>query len=340
MSTNGLTVRVLVGDVRKRLNDIQPKSINTCVTSPPYFNLRTYLPDDHPDKDCEVGLEGSPEEFINELTSIFAQVKTVLRDDGTLFMNLGDSYAGSGKGRKADGTHSEGTAPTFQSNNRGSVHGKITKTTTPNCKPKDLIGIPWSAAFAFRDDGWTLRQEIIWKKPAAFPESVTDRFTKGHEHIFFMSKNRHYYFDSEAAKEPTADGAGLRNKRTVWEVGFSGFGGQHFATFPIELILPCVTTGCPENGWVFDPFGGSGTTAIAATRNGRNAVLCELNPEYIGVMLERLLAECPNGTEIVIDHGDRTEAHIVANTVTMGGKSKSIPVRKKPLGSDDFFVFL
>lgn len=211
------------------------------------------------------------------MVEVFREVRRVLRDDGTLWLNIGDSYAGSGKGRNADGTHQEGGK---QGTNKGTVEGRLVKTSAPDCKPKDLIGIPWMLAFALRADGWYLRQEIIWHKPNPMPESVKDRCTKAHEQIFLLSKSPRYYFDTAAMQEVSVDGSGVRNRRSVWSVATRSYKGAHFATFPPALIEPCVLAGCPVGGVVLDPFGGSGTTAGVAVAHGRNAILCELNPEY------------------------------------------------------------
>lgn len=236
-------------------------------------------------KDFQIGLEETPEEFVQTLVELFREIRRVLRDDGTVWLNLGDSYAGSGKGRNADGTPNvgEGNKTCKQTTNRGSVDGALTKMkTVGDLKAKDLIGIPWMVAFALRADGWYLRQDIIWNKPNPMPESVRDRCTKAHEYIFLLSKSKSYYYDHEAIK---VDGS---NKRSVWSVVPKAFKGAHFATFPPELIEPCVLAGCPEGGTVLDPFGGSGTTAGVAYLHDRNSILCELNPEYAKLVESRI----------------------------------------------------
>ena len=182
-------VTILAGDCRETLKTLQDKSVNCCVTSPPYFGLRDYGMED------QIGLEQTPDQFVSELVEVFREVKRVLRDDGTLWLNLGDSYAGSGKGRWADGNS---YATGKQATSKGTTEGKLVKSITPDCKPKDLIGIPWRVAFALQADGWYLRQDIIWHKPNPMPESVTDRCTKAHEYIFLLSKSSKYYFDYEA----------------------------------------------------------------------------------------------------------------------------------------------
>jgi len=270
---NKVRYDVLLGDCRETLKTLPDESVNTVVTSPPYFGLRDYNQED------QIGLEPTPEEFVEALVKVFREVRRVLRDDGTVWLNLGDSYAGSGKGRNADGSHAEGGK---QGTSRGTIEGILSKTYAKNCKPKDLIGIPWMVAFALREDGWYLRQDIIWNKPNPMPESVRDRCTKAHEYIFLLSKSKSYYYDHEAVK---SEGS---NKRSVWTVPPKPFKGAHFATFPSELIEPCVLAGCPEGGTVLDPFGGSGTTAGVAYLHDRNSIICELNPEYAELVESRI----------------------------------------------------
>jgi DNA modification methylase len=304
---------VHLGDCIESMKQMPDACVNTCVTSPPYFGLRDY------GHDGQIGLEPTPDEFVSALVAVFREVKRVLRDDGTLWLNIGDSYAGSGKGRNADGTHQEGGK---QGTNKGTIVGALLKTTVPDCKPKDLIGIPWMLAFALRADGWYLRQDIIWHKPNPMPESVRDRCTKAHEYIFLLSKSPKYFFDAEAMKEPAlwahdkragkgrhiydgkrqgGEGEGqeafvsiseTRNRRSVWSVATRPYKGAHFATFPPDLIEPCILAGCPEGGTVLDPFGGSGTTAGVALKHNRNAVLCELSPEYAKLIPDRIKSIC------------------------------------------------
>ena len=305
---NKIRYDVLVGDCRETLKTLPDESVNTVVTSPPYFGLRDYNQED------QIGLEPTPEEFVQALVEVFREVRRVLRDDGTVWLNLGDSYAGSGKGRNGDGSPNV-DENAKQSTSKGTTEGvlKSMKAHQIGLKPKDLIGIPWMVAFALREDGWYLRQDIIWSKPNPMPESVTDRCTKAHEYIFLLSKSKSYYFDNEAIKEPTQGRERFgnkrskgdceqrqdnerrdmtpnwtRNRRSVWTVPPKPFKGAHFATFPPELIEPCVLAGCPVGGTVLDPFGGSGTTAGVAYRNDRNSILCELNPEYAELVESRI----------------------------------------------------
>jgi DNA modification methylase len=306
------------GDARTVLASIPDRTVQTCVTSPPYFGLRAYLPDGHPDK----GLDPTPDAYVADMVALFREVRRVLRDDGTLWLNLGDSYAGSGKGAwdiPDDEKKRRGVKESYRPN-KAIPTGKITQT---GFKPKDLIGIPWRVAFALQADGWYLRQDLIWHKPNPMPESVTDRCTKAHEYIFLMSKSPRYYFDQEAIKEPAvtedrtksswktrknseparrgdlgvsghvtrtatlASGEG-RNPRSVWTVGSRPYKGAHFATFPPDLITPCILAGAPPGGLVLDPFLGSGTTAVVAAKHGRECWGIELNAEYIELAKERL----------------------------------------------------
>jgi DNA modification methylase len=308
-----MTITVITGDCRNILKTLPDQSIHTCVTSPPYFGLRDYGMDD------QIGLEQTPEAFVAEMVAVFREVKRVLRDDGTLWLNLGDSYAGSGKGRNGDGSPNVDPL-SKQATSAGTIIGNLIKSHTPNLKPKDLIGIPWRVAFALQADGWYLRQDIIWHKPNPMPESVTDRCTKAHEYIFLLSKSPKYYFDNEAIKEPVANSSVSRlsqnnlpnqlgsdrvpfktngrmkavgntenrNKRSVWTITTKPFKGAHFATFPQDLIEPCILAGCPEGGIVLDPFGGAGTTGLVANKHKRDALLIELNADYVDIINSRV----------------------------------------------------
>lgn len=298
---------IFTGDAREVLQDLHAGFVHTCVTSPPYFGLRDY---GHGD---QIGLEQTPEAFVQELVAVFREVRRVLRDDGTLWLNLGDSYNAYNANRGASTSISDGTA--------GRDHPKHRQgLTTPTLKNKDLIGIPWRVAFALQADGWYLRQDIIWHKPNPMPESVRDRCTKAHEYIFLLSKGPRYYFDCQAIKEPAIKGAagssfnkgktaahqlgrssdkdradsGTRNRRSVWSVATRPFKGAHFATFPPDLIEPCILAGCPESGTVLDPFLGAGTTALVAANHNRNYIGIELNPEYVELAKKRL--EISGGT--------------------------------------------
>jgi len=274
----------------------------TCVTSPPYFGLRDY---GHPD---QLGLEQTPEQYIAAMVEVFRCVRDVLADDGTLWVNIGDSYAGGGGGNYSKGTRNN------SGQNITNVRNRQDWLSETGLKPKDLIGIPWMLAFALRADGWYLRQDIIWNKPNPMPESVRDRCTKAHEYIFLMSKSERYFFDSEAMREDSVKGAagssfntgktaahqlgrssdaerrddGKRNRRSVWSVATVPYKGAHFATFPPALIEPCILAGSRPGDVVLDPFMGSGTTAAVALRHGRRYVGCELNPEYLPLQQSRM----------------------------------------------------
>jgi DNA modification methylase len=301
-----LQARVLVGDAVSRLAELPDGSVRTCVTSPPYWGLRDY------GNDGQLGLESTPQEFVENLCQVFDEVRRVLADDGTLWVNLGDSYAG---GAAASGGKQRLGPNKDLDNQRNDV--KL-KKIGEGLKSKDLVGIPWRFAFAMQDRGWYLRQDIIWAKPNPMPESVTDRCTKSHEYVFLLTKNPTYYFDHEAIKEPAihandrrngkgrhtytgkrAENDGLvqqsfvtvndtRNKRSVWTVTTKGYKEAHFAVYPPELITPCVLAGSAEGDTVLDPFSGSGTTGEVALTHGRNYVGVELNPEYAALSEKRI----------------------------------------------------
>jgi DNA modification methylase len=304
-------LQILIGDCREQMRTLADGSVQTCVTSPPYFGLRDY------GVEGQLGLEPSPGDFVAAMVEVFREVRRVLADDGTLWLNLGDSYGGA----------------------------------------KQLLGVPWRVALALQDDGWCLRQDIIWHKPNPMPESVRDRCTKAHEYIFLLSKSPKYYFDAEAIAQPLADsskqrlaqanllnqrgservpgktngnmkavgprfggdkygkdtskenrtksgeewdgGVGKANKRSVWTVTTKPFKGAHFATFPPDLIEPCVLAGSRPGDIVLDPFGGSGTTAGVAIKHGRKAVLCELNPDYAALVPNRIASIVGEGWDLL-----------------------------------------
>lgn len=320
---------ILTGDALEQLRKLPPESVHTCVTSPPYYNLRDY------GAAGQIGNEASVEEYLQSLVSVFREVRRVLRADGTLWVNMGDSYA----------TRSGNQPPT---NTRNSC-GHTAKHTPRGYKYKDLIGVPWQLAFALRADGWYLRQDIIWNKSNCMPESVRDRCTKSHEYIFLLSKAERYYFDAAAISEPIAESSAKRylqnieaqkgsdrqpgktngpmkaalprfggekygnnttpeartksgkvyaptlrrNKRDVWTVSTSGFRGAHFAVFPEKLIEPCILAGSPLGGTVLDPFAGSGTTGVVAKRLRRDFIGCEVNPDYAQMAADRIAAATP-----------------------------------------------
>ncbi len=304
-----MAVNWLIGDVREKLKQLADESVHCAVTSPPYFGLRDY------GVAGQIGLEAMPAAFVEVMVEVFREVRRVLRKDGTLWLNLGDSYAGS---NQTGGTNSKETGRRQER----MIASRNTGAVPVGLKPKDLMGIPWRVAFALQADGWYLRQDIIWSKPNPMPESVTDRCTKAHEYLFLLSKSARYHYDAEAIAEPAifagkvvtlgekslsvgqanganvaASGNGLldsvtvkdtRNRRSVWEVATAPFSEAHFATFPPALIEPCIKAGCPVGGTVLDPFGGAGTTGLVADRLQRNAILIELNPEYAAMGQRRI----------------------------------------------------
>lgn len=370
--------KILQGDVRQTLAQVQDQSVQCVVTSPPYYGLRDYgtarweggddscdhtvsgwndnlKPDvNRPERDgvkrqncikCgakridnQLGLEETPEAYVANMVSVFREVRRVLKDDGTLWLNLGDSYATHAAKRSGQFGHSivNGFDDVYRTN------FKATGARSIGIKEKDLIGIPWMVAFALRADGWYLRQDIIWHKPNPMPESVKDRCTKSHEYIFLLSKSQHYYYDNESISEPITQSSierldqnldqqkgsdrvpgkkngnmkavirfsgnkygdnddpkyqtksgnvyidtGKRNKRSVWTVTTKSYHGAHFATFPMDLIEPCILAGSKVGDTILDPFNGSGTTGYVAMRKDRNYIGCELNPEYIQLSRER-----------------------------------------------------
>ena len=283
-------VTLLLGDALKQLQILPGESVHTCVTSPPYYRLRDYgVPG-------QIGMEDTPQEYIDRLVQVFREVRRVLCQDGTLWIVIGDTYAAR-------------------------------KMKQTGCKPKDMLGIPWMLALALRADGWYLRQDIIWVKPNAMPESVKNRCTRSHEYVFLLSKSPKYYFDARSIREPCSlatvedfkrrknlDNKGgkpgtfgaetrpdlyrsradyipkdfMRNRRDVWTVNTGAFPGAHFAVFPEKLIEPCILAGCPEGGTVLDPFAVSGTTGAAAKRLHRNFIGIELKPEYWEMASQRI----------------------------------------------------
>ena len=297
-----MSTTIINTDCRLALDFFVPEgSVQTCITSPPYFGLRDY------GVEGQLGLERTPEEYVSNMVEVFRGVRKALRDDGTLWLNIGDSYNAHPGQRKATDKAGE-----KQQSVRGAQAAP--SRSVDGCKPKDLIGIPWMLAFALRADGWYLRQDIIWHKPNPMPESVRDRCTKAHEYIFLLSKSERYYFDSEAMREEAVKGAagssfnkgktaehqlgrssdaervedGKRNRRSVWSVATRPYKGAHFATYPPALIEPCILAGSRPGDIVLDPFGGSGTTAQVANAHGRDCILIELNDSYIPLIQERL----------------------------------------------------
>ena len=313
-----------IGAALDILGTIPDQTFHCCVTSPPYWGLRSYLPADHPDKAKEIGLEATPEEYVENLVAVFREVRRVLRDDGTLWLVLGDSYAGSGPSgarygsrttRRRDGQGNDGKFRLSKTlADRGMSYDEKKPIPPPGLKSKDLVGIPWRVAFALQADGWWLRSDIVWAKPNPMPESVTDRPTRSHEYVFLLSKSARYAYDGDAIAEPTVSthdsGNGYerperpyhgngqpdvwkasehptRNKRSVWRVCTVPYPGSHFAAMPPKLVEPCILAGCPEGGIVLDPFLGTGTVAMVAESLGRVWYGIDLNPEYADHIAKR-----------------------------------------------------
>ncbi|MCL2380493.1 MAG: site-specific DNA-methyltransferase [Treponema sp.] len=304
--------RIIDADALEALRTLPEGIADMCVTSPPYYGLRDY------GVEGQIGMEETPDAYIHRLVEVFREVRRVLWDDGTLWVNIADAYAGSGKG---SAHYPESSNKYKQGTNKGILdQPNLPRGYVPaGCKPKDLIGIPWMLAFALRADGWYLRQDIIWHKPNPMPESVTDRCTKAHEYIFLLSKSANYYYDNEAIKEPAATHNNLirdrdssrlnntpgrkrmgglvkndyaaRNKRNVWTIATGSCKEAHFAVFPESLILPCILAGSRVGGIVLDPFIGTGTTAVVAIKTFRNYIGCEINPGYIKLAEKRIAIE-------------------------------------------------
>lgn len=299
------------GDALAVMRELPAESVQCCVTSPPYWGLRDY------GVAGQLGLEGTPEEYVAALVAVFREVRRVLHDGGTLWLNLGDSYTSGGRGGGMDGDRGE-----KQRSNQGALLGP--KRAPPGLKDKDLVGIPWRVAFALQADGWWLRSDIIWAKPNPMPESVTDRPTKAHEYLFLLSKSARYYYDADAIREPSLpvpvsainrpdwtarekDGIAResfrmdrreyhplgRNSRSVWTIATSPYPEAHFATFPPELPRRCILAGSKEGDTVLDPFAGAGTTGLVANRLGRAFIGIELNPKYVELARARLEADAP-----------------------------------------------
>jgi len=303
--------KIYQGDCLQVLKTLPSESIDCCITSPPYWGLRDY------GVEGQLGLEKTPEEYVAKMVRIYQEVKRVLKKEGTCWLNLGDSYAGSPAGNKGhiENELMKGKGDNYRDNLKIASQIKKDAFKENGLKPKDLVGIPWRVAFALQADGWWLRQDVIWHKPNPMPESVTDRCTKSHEYIFLLTKSAKYYYDNEAIKEKSngewnsAKGFSTegqrkrqgsqqnygkdenqsgRNKRSVWTITTKPYKEAHFATFPEKLIVPMVKAGCPKGGIVLDPFIGSGTTAVVARKQSRNYIGIELNPDYIKMAEKRL----------------------------------------------------
>ena len=310
--------KIYIGDCLEVLKILPDESVHCCVTSPPYYALRDYGMEE------QIGREATPKEYISRLTEVFTEVRRVLRSDGTLWLNIADTYAGKGN----QGDFVDPKNPNGRNGQSVALNYKV-----EGCKPKDMIGIPWMLAFALRDSGWYLRNDIIWMKENPMPESCKDRCSRCYEHIFLLSKSRKYFFDAKAISEPIAPATAerlkrgmkggnkygkpvpgqpqtqtinrprahgeitdsminpMRNKRDVWVVNTVPFKGGHYAAYPPKLVEPCLLAGCPEGGIVLDPFFGSGTTGMVAKQLNRHYIGIELNPEYAELAKARIGGE-------------------------------------------------
>ena len=256
---------VFQGDAEVLLKQFPSNFFRCCITSPPYWGLRDY------GTEGQIGAEEEPSDYICHLVAVFEQVYRVLTEDGTLWLNIGDSYTSGNRGYRAP-------------DKKNPVRAMSYRAKTPDgLKPKDLIGIPWRLAFALQKAGWYLRSDIIWEKPNCMPESVKDRPTRAHEYVFLFSKSLKYYYDYESVREPSG-----RNRRTIWSIPTDPFPGAHFATFPQKLVEPCILAGSQPDDWVLDPFFGSGTVGVVCEQQHRNYVGIELNPEYVNIAVERV----------------------------------------------------
>ena len=270
-----LTNYIINGDCLNELKALPSESVNCCVTSPPYYGLRDY------GIEGQIGREKTPKIYVEKLTEVFSEVYRVLANDGTLWLNLSDSYCGSG----SKGTYCDPKYPKGRNGQKTSITYNV-----EGCKHKDLIGIPWLLAFSLRSEGWYLRSDIIWQKGNAMPENVKDRPTRSYEHVFLFSKSKKYYYDTLSIAEPAVtkqrnkgidgiDFPDIRNCRDVWSINTIPYKGEHYAAYPPELAKRCILAGCPEYGTVLDPFLGSGTTGVAAIQNNRRFVGIELKSE-------------------------------------------------------------
>lgn len=266
------TCRCLLGDTRARLRDLPSASVQTCVTSPPYWGLRDY------EVAQQIGAEDNLTDYLANLVSVFAEVRRVLKPNGTVWLNIGDNYTSGGRTWRAPDKKNPGRAMNYR------------PQTPKGLKPKDLIGVPWRLAFALQADGWYLRSDIVWHKPNCQPESVRDRPTRSHEYIFLLSKAKRYFYDSNAIKEPAVDKKQKnKNRRTVWAINTEPYSGAHFAVYPKNLARLCVLAGSQKNDLVLDPFFGSGTTGVVCNELHRNCIGIELNNDYAQLAKRRLL---------------------------------------------------
>ena len=287
LSRGGSGWAIRTGDCLEILRTMNRESMHCCITSPPNWGLRDY------GVAGQIGLEETPAKYVKRIVEVFREVRRVLRDDGTLWVHLGDSYAGSMRGSfKSDDAWDrfqarvkrKGFSPGIRQRTPYQQHG----INVPGLKAKDLVGIPWRVALALQRDGWYLRQDIVYHKPNPTPEPVRDRCTSSHDYIFLLAKSHQYYFDADAIAEPAVNGTDLRNRRSVWLVKATPTRGMHIAPTPLGLFSPCVLAGCPPGGYVLDPFSGTATTGLVSLEEGRRFFGIELNPEYAATGRQRL----------------------------------------------------
>ena len=307
-----MSVQILVGDCLERLRGLPAESVHCVVTSPPYWGLRSYKGDPG-----MIGLEPTFDEHLANLVEVFREVRRVLRKDGTCWLNYGDAYAGGVPG---------GSSPDGERKGRADMAAAAAPKRGKDWKPKDLMMMPARVALALQADGWWIRSEIVWHKPNPMPESCTDRPTSAHEKLYLLSKSARYFYDGDAVRVPSlhagkivgtlqstddgmvkSGGDWLRgevpshaNLRNVWTIPTHSFSDAHFATFPPKLVEPCIKAGCPTNGTVLDPFGGSGTVALVAQRMGRDAILIEISPEYVEMARKRIESDAPMFSQVEV----------------------------------------
>lgn len=263
-------VQIIVGDARHELTRLPDNTFQCCITSPPYWGLRDY------DFENQIGSEDTVDEYIDHLVTVFREVRRTLREDGTLWLNIGDSYTSGGRTWRAPDKKNPARSMSYR------------PATPEGLKPKDLIGVPWMVAFALQKDGWYLRSDIVWHKPNCQPESVKDRPTRSHEYLFLMTKAEDYYYDHEAVREQANGGGQMRNRRTVWNINTEGFKGAHFAVFPPGLVRLCLLAGTRPRCMTLDPFFGTGTVGMVCQELGRRCLGIEMKPEYAEMARERI----------------------------------------------------
>ena len=263
-------IQIIVGDSRKELAHFPDNTFQCCVTSPPYWGLRDY------DFENQIGAEDTVDEYITHIVAVFRDLRRVLREDGTLWLNIGDSYTSGGRTWRAPDKKNPARSMTYR------------PATPEGLKPKDLIGVPWKVAFALQQDGWYLRSDIVWNKPNCQPESVKDRPTRSHEYLFLLTKSENYYYDYEAVREPANGSGKTKNRRTVWNINTEGFKGAHFAVFPPNLVRLCLLAGTQPGSMVLDPFFGAGTVGVVCQEIRRKCVGIEMKPEYAELARARI----------------------------------------------------